>query len=62
MRNLAEVLSWASGWEKTWQVATKASPSETRPRLGPKPLAALFRTVAIPPATGETKGTLLLHR
>ena len=56
MRNLLEGLSWASGWEKAWQVPTKASLFKARSRLGPKPLEALFRAVASPMATEETKG------
>ena len=56
MRNLVEGLSWASGWEKAWNVPTKASLFKARTRLGPKPLAALFGAVAVPMATEETKG------
>lgn len=56
MRNLVEGLSWASGWERAWQVPTKASLFKARARLGPEPLEALFRAVAQPMATDKTIG------
>ena len=56
MRNLVEGLSWASDWEKSWNVPTKASLCKARASLGPAPLAALFASVAQPLATEATKG------
>lgn len=56
MRNLVEGLSWGSGWARAWNVPTKASLFKARARLGPKPLKALFATVAEPMAGEQTKG------
>lgn len=56
MRNLVEGLSWASGWERAWQVPRKASLYKARARLGPGPLEALYRAVAVPMATAESPG------
>jgi hypothetical protein len=56
MRNLVEGLSWASGWARAWKVPTKASLFKARARLGPKPLEALFRAVAAPMATEQSRG------
>ena len=56
MRNLVEGLSWASEWEKSWNVPTKASLYKARARLGPEPLEALFTAVAQPLAAEATKG------
>jgi hypothetical protein len=56
MRNLVEGLSWMTGWSQAWNVPTKASLFKARARLGPKPLEALFRAVAVPLATEATKG------
>ena len=56
MRNLLEGLSWASGWERAWQVPRKASLYKARARLGPGPLEALFHAVTKPMATEETPG------
>lgn len=48
MRMLVDGLSWASGWERPWQVPTKAALSQARARLGAEPMEALFREVAVP--------------
>ena len=56
MRNLVEGLSWGSGWAQAWKVPTKAALFKARARLGPEPLEALFKEVAGPMATSETKG------
>ena len=56
MRNLVEGLSWGSGWAQAWKVPTKAALFKARARLGPEPLEALFKEVAGPLATPQTKG------
>src|SRR5262249_28351533 len=56
MRELAEGLSWASGWAQSWNVPTKAALFKARARLGPGPLRALFGEVAVPLATEQTRG------
>jgi len=56
MRELTEGLSWASGWERPWNVPTKAALFKARARLGHEPLKALFEAAAQPLAVQETKG------
>jgi hypothetical protein len=56
MRNLVEGLAWQSGWAQAWRVPTKAALFKGRARLGPEPLEALFREVAVPLAAPETRG------
>lgn len=56
MRNFVAGLSWASGWERAWRVPRKASLFKARARLGPGPLEALYRAVAVPMATPESPG------
>jgi hypothetical protein len=56
MRELTEGLSWASGWAQSWHVPTKAALFKARQRLGAEPLRALFGEVAVPLATGQTRG------
>jgi hypothetical protein len=56
MRMLVEGLSWADGWAHEWNVPTKAALFKGRARLGAEPLEALFRAVAAPMATPDTKG------
>lgn len=56
MRQLVEGLSWASGWERSWAVPTKAAIFKARRRLGPEPLAALFGAVARPLADERSAG------
>ena len=56
MRQLVQGLAWASGWERVWEVPTKAAISKARARLGPGPLELLFGTVAGPLAVPSTRG------
>lgn len=56
MRNLVEGLSWESGWAQAWSVPTKAALFKARSRLGPEPLEALFKAVAVPLAEPATRG------
>jgi hypothetical protein len=56
MRMLVDGLSWQSGWQRPWQVPTKAALFQARRRLGHEPLRALFEQVAVPLATPETAG------
>ncbi|MCA1678847.1 MAG: IS4 family transposase [Actinobacteria bacterium] len=56
MRQLVEGLSWASGWERTWALPTKAAIFRARQRLGPEPLELLFAAVCSPLASTATRG------
>jgi hypothetical protein len=56
MRQLVEGLAWESGWERSWGVPSKMAISKARSRLGREPLELLFRAVAVPVATGSTRG------
>lgn len=56
MRQLVEGLSWASGWERVWEVPSKAAIFKARQRLGPEPLELLFGAVAKPLAGKRTRG------
>jgi len=56
MRQLVEGLAWESGWEREWEVPTKVAIYKARERLGREPLEFLFRAVAVPLATGSTRG------
>jgi hypothetical protein len=56
MRQLVEGLSWASGWERSWAVPSKAAIFRARQRLGVEPLELLFAAVAVPLASKATRG------
>ena len=56
MRQLVEGLSWASGWQRVWEVPSKAAIFKARQRLGPEPLELLFGAVAAPLAGRRTRG------
>jgi len=56
MRQLVEGLSWASGWQSSWEVPDKAAISRARRRLGVEPLELLFGAVASPLAHATTRG------
>ena len=56
MRQLVEGLSWASGWQRVWEVPSKAAIFKARQRLGPEPLALLFGAAAVPLAGKRTRG------
>jgi len=56
MRQLVEGLSWASGWQRVWEVPSKAAIFKARQRLGPEPLELLFGAVASPLAGKRTRG------
>lgn len=56
MRQLVEGLSWASGWQRVWEVPSKAAIFKARQRLGPEPLELLFGAVAAPLAGKRTRG------
>ena len=45
MRQLVEGLAWESGWQRVWEVPTKAAIFKARQRLGPEPLELLFGAV-----------------
>ena len=56
MRQLVEGLSWASGWQRVWEVPSKAAIFKARQRLGPEPLELLFGAAASPLAGRRTRG------
>jgi Insertion element 4 transposase N-terminal/Transposase DDE domain len=56
MRQLVEGLSWASGWQRAWEVPSKAAIFQARRRLGPEPLELLFGAAASPLADARTRG------
>lgn len=56
MRQLVEGLSWASGWERAWEVPSKAAIFRARQRLGSEPLQLLFDAVAKPLGGACTRG------
>ncbi len=56
MRQLVEGLSWESGWQRVWEVPTKAAIFKARQRLGPEPLELLFGAVCQPLAAKRTRG------
>jgi hypothetical protein len=56
MRQLVEGLAWESGWQRSWEVPSKMAISKARARLGREPLELLFGAVAVPVATGSTRG------
>jgi hypothetical protein len=56
MRQLVEGLSWVSGWQRAWEVPSKAAIFQARRRLGPEPLELLFGAVASPLADARTRG------
>jgi Insertion element 4 transposase N-terminal/Transposase DDE domain len=56
MRQLVEGLSWASGWERAWEVPSKAAIFRARQRLGSEPLQLLFDAVAKPLGGVGTRG------
>jgi hypothetical protein len=56
MRQLVEGLSWASGWQRVWEVPSKAAIFKARQRLGPEPLELLFAAAASPLAGKRTRG------
>jgi len=56
MRQLVEGLSWESGWQQSWEVPSKVAIYKARQRLGMEPLELLFRAVAVPVASEQTRG------
>lgn len=56
MRQLVEGLAWASGWERSWAVPSKAAIFKARQRLGCEPLELLFGLAATPLAGEATRG------
>jgi Insertion element 4 transposase N-terminal/Transposase DDE domain len=56
MRQLVEGLAWESGWQRSWEVPSKAAIFLARERLGAEPLEFLFRAVASPLAGDRTRG------
>jgi len=56
MRQLVEGLAWESGWERSWEVPSKAAIFRARQRLGCEPLELLFGAVCEPLASESTRG------
>jgi hypothetical protein len=59
---LTDGLSWSSGWSESWALPSKSAIFQARARLGPEPVEALFRRVAMPVATAQTPGAWLAGR
>jgi hypothetical protein len=55
-RLLAGGLGWARRWQQWYRVPSTPAIAKARARLGPEPLALLFRRSAGPLATQETQG------
>jgi hypothetical protein len=56
---LAEGLSWSSGWTEAWSSPSKSGIFQARARLGFEPVRDLFTRVAQPLAGPETPGSWL---
>lgn len=59
MSQIADGLSWGSGWKDTWAPPSKSAIFQARARLGPEPLEALFAWVAQPLGTPKAAGVWL---
>ena len=59
MSQMADGLSWVSGWQGSLTPPSKSAIFQARARLGPEPLEALFARVAQPPGTAKTEGVWL---
>jgi hypothetical protein len=55
MRFLVDGLAWQEGWQRQWQVPTKAAMFKARQRLGAEPLQALYEATARPLGTADTE-------
>lgn len=62
MRMLVDGLSWASGWQRPWQVPTKGALSQARSRLGSEPMRLLFEAVAVPLAHEDSESSFYRGR
>lgn len=56
LRNLTEGLAWASDGRARYPLPSQVAISKARARLGPEPLAELFRRACLPLATPTTPG------
>jgi hypothetical protein len=59
---LTDGLSWAGGWEQEYVPPSKSAIFQARARLGPEPVEALFRRVAVPLAQSGMPGAWLAGR
>ncbi len=62
MAQLTDGLSWATGWEESWEAPSQSAIFRARARLGAQPLRELFSRVAVPLAPNDTKGAFLANR
>ncbi len=62
MAQLTDGLSWATGWNETWEAPSKSAIFQARARLGAKPLRELFSQVAVPLAPNDAEGAFLANR
>ena len=62
MGQLTDGLSWSSGWAESYVAPSKSGIFQARARLGAAPVEALFRRVARPLATPDTRGAWLAGR
>jgi hypothetical protein len=56
---LTQTLRGWGCWDEEWEVPTSGGITQARRRLGPEPLAELFRQVAVPVAGLDTAGAFL---
>ncbi|MDV6212845.1 transposase domain-containing protein, partial [Rhodococcus erythropolis] len=59
---LADGLSWSSGWSKNWTAPTKSAIFQAHSRLGYEPIQKLFRRVPCPLAAAYAPGSRLAGR
>lgn len=59
MRQVAGSLQMLGSWEQDWKIPSTSAISQARQRLGPEPLAALFRRTCTPMATATTPGAFI---
>ena len=62
LAQLTDGLSWSSGWRESWSPPSKSAIFQARSRLGAEPIHELFKRVATPLASPETRGAYLAGR
>ena len=62
MRSLVEGLAWQEEWQRRWTVPSQPALTQARARLGPEPLAGLFRVACVPLATERSPGAYRFGR
>jgi hypothetical protein len=62
MRSLVEGLAWQEEWQRRWTVPSQPALTQARARLGPEPLAGLFRVACVPLVTERSPGAYRFGR